>query len=971
MKLSVVINTYNRAATLRNTLDGLRYQTVPDFEVVVVNGPSTDGSDELLQQYGEAIRVYRCPEVHLSRSRNIGVTHAAGDVVAFIDDDAVPDPRWVEELIAGYDHPTIGGVGGLVYDHTGAKFQYQYSACSRIATPVFSITPPFDDFNRPGADPFLYLQGTNCSFRRDMLTEIGGFNDEIEYHLDEVEICLLGIDAGYTLQALNGARVYHKYARSHIRTAKRVILDPYTTVKNHCTFAVRYGRVNRPLTDVLAAVSEYLVTVKQGGYWNRDQGAMTDDQLVHYLERTERAAEVGIRQGLTQPRPFTRIPPARAQEFRSFPTHAPIGGRLKTVFVSQEFPPQQGGIGRWTADLATEYARLGHEVRVITHGESHTVDFQDGIWLHRIPVGKVPVPVLDTFPIASHYSHAAAVHREIERIHESVGVDLVSAPIWACEGAISRYDSRWPTVLSLHTTYQTLTEMGGTPNSQLTRELLALERETAHDAPYLYANSRAVLEKTMQDANGLTGTAYIVPHGSEDVRDEYPPTPRFSLTVRMLFVGRIETRKGIDVLLEAAYAVLADCPNAELHLIGRQNPVPDQAESILERHYRTVVDRPDIDSRIRFLGMLPDEELRQAYADCDVFVLPSKYESFGLVLTEAMLFSKPVIGVRAGGPAEIIADGKNGFLVPPDDPAALAQAMRTLIESPDLRARFGQCSRELYEAKFTVNVMAVRTIACHRAVIQSWKSNPLTTPTLRESVASLIRRVTGLDTTRAKMATQELLPKPWARLSPQEYLARTQQLAGVPNAEFIQGIYGLLLSRRPTPEEFENWRIHLENGLTRRTLLEEFAFSPEAVQLGLPTEWIEAVHLPTQSAWVPRAGLRSPQARIRDAIRRAVLWLSRLPGVGKCIRAMIYCAQTPRRIRNLEERTAALQEFISQQLGTIRHTVKAQTAAVETLARQTAIRDRRMQWALHTQASHTDQSVRHPPDRMIGNRSVG
>lgn len=231
MKVSVVINTYNRAATLRNTLDGLRYQTYRDFEVIVVNGPSTDGTNELLARYTDMARIYRCPEVHLSRSRNIGITQAAGDIVAFIDDDSVPDPRWIADLVEGYDSPTVGGAGGLVFDHTGVKLQYKFSVCSRVATTDFSLTPPFDAYTLPGSDPFVYLQGTNCSFRRDVLVQIGGFNDEIAYYLDETEVCLLANDAGYKMRPLERAIVYHKYAPSAIRTAKRVVLDPYTKVQ--------------------------------------------------------------------------------------------------------------------------------------------------------------------------------------------------------------------------------------------------------------------------------------------------------------------------------------------------------------------------------------------------------------------------------------------------------------------------------------------------------------------------------------------------------------------------------------------------------------------------------------------------------------------------------------------------------------------------------------------------------------------
>ncbi|MCZ2343248.1 MAG: glycosyltransferase, partial [Bacteroidales bacterium] len=352
-------------------------------------------------------------------------------------------------------------------------------------------------------------------------------------------------------------------------------------------------------------------------------------------------------------------------------------------------------------------------------------------------------------------------------------------------------------------------------------------------------------------------------------------------------------------------------------------------------------------------------------------VLPSKFESFGLVLTEAMQFRKPVIGVRAGGPAEIIADGENGFLVPPDDPTALAQAMQTLIQSAELRERMGARSRELYESQFTVNVMAVRTITCHRAVIQSWQSHLHPTTLLRPALGQLIARVTGLEPAQAAAAVGELVPEPWSRLSSREYLTRTQKLINAQNSLFIQGIYSLLLCRRPTREEFENWLTHLENGLPRRTLLEEFAFGPEAAKLGLPTDWIEAVHLPSRATVVPAADALAFRARLRRWVGQIVLRLSRLPGVGKFFRVLRHFLQAPRRIRNLEERTTALQEFVAQQIGTLRSTVKAQTVAVENMAKQTAMRDRQMQWTLHTQATQHEQTLTHSPWRSRGDRYAG
>src|SRR5690606_12420090 len=115
------------------------------FEVVVVNGPSTDDTAAVLAEFAGDVRVASSPEVHLSKSRNIGIEAAAGDVVAFIDDDAIPEPGWLAELAAAYAAPEVGGAGGVVYDHTGVRFQYRYSVCDRLGSTTFSDDPPAAD----------------------------------------------------------------------------------------------------------------------------------------------------------------------------------------------------------------------------------------------------------------------------------------------------------------------------------------------------------------------------------------------------------------------------------------------------------------------------------------------------------------------------------------------------------------------------------------------------------------------------------------------------------------------------------------------------------------------------------------------------------------------------------------------------------------------------------------------------------
>ena len=149
MRISVVINTYNRGPSLRETLRALKHQTHDAFEVVVVNGPSTDDTATVLAEFAGMVRVVDCPEVHLSKSRNLGIAAASGEVVAFIDDDAIPEARWLADLEEAYDADYVGGAGGLVYDHTGMKLQYQYSVCDRVGEPRLRRGPALRGIRGP------------------------------------------------------------------------------------------------------------------------------------------------------------------------------------------------------------------------------------------------------------------------------------------------------------------------------------------------------------------------------------------------------------------------------------------------------------------------------------------------------------------------------------------------------------------------------------------------------------------------------------------------------------------------------------------------------------------------------------------------------------------------------------------------------------------------------------------------------
>ncbi|HEX3117599.1 MAG TPA: glycosyltransferase family 2 protein, partial [Candidatus Acidoferrum sp.] len=178
--VSVVVNTYNRAASLHQTLQGLRRQNYSNFEVIVVNGPSTDDTIDVLRAHAAQIRVGTCTQRNLSISRNVGIVMARGDFIAFIDDDAVPDEDWLVDAIAAFDSDEVAGVGGFVFDHTGYELQYSYTVCDRMGNAYYNLTVPMPDFCYPGCHRFPALLGTNSIFRRSALLEIGGFDEHYD-----------------------------------------------------------------------------------------------------------------------------------------------------------------------------------------------------------------------------------------------------------------------------------------------------------------------------------------------------------------------------------------------------------------------------------------------------------------------------------------------------------------------------------------------------------------------------------------------------------------------------------------------------------------------------------------------------------------------------------------------------------------------------------------------------------------------
>ncbi|WP_420629570.1 glycosyltransferase family 4 protein [Candidatus Leptofilum sp.] len=177
------------------------------------------------------------------------------------------------------------------------------------------------------------------------------------------------------------------------------------------------------------------------------------------------------------------------------------------------------------------------------------------------------------------------------------------------------------------------------------------------------------------------------------------------------FVGQQVAHKGIDRLLQAMPHIWQALPAARLVIAGKPTGYSQTIHAILEQL------PPAQRRQVLVLDAPPDAEKNGLLAACDVLALPSRHESFGMVLAEAWACGKPVVGCHVGGVAALVDDEQDGLLVPVDDAKALAQALLRLLQNPSLREKLGAAGKQKVESRYTwAAVTAVYREACIAAI---------------------------------------------------------------------------------------------------------------------------------------------------------------------------------------------------------------------------------------------------------------
>lgn len=369
LTVSIVIVSRGRPAALRRCLLGISQLQFNSFEVVVVSDPEGIAAAEGMG-FSDDLKLLTYDEANISAARNLGITHAAGEVVAFIDDDAVPEPQWLRHLIVPAARPEVAAMGGFVRGRNGISFQWQarsLDSCGEAHELKVDLNQP--TILIPPKGRAIKTEGTNMAFCRDVLTKIGGFDPAFHYFLDETDLNMRVARAGFSTAIVPLAEVHHGFQANQTRSSARVPRDLFDIgaswavfQRKHIPEAERDTQWARLRAEQRQRVLRHMV---QGGLEPRDCRTLM------------RRLDQGYHEGKSRPFGDTRLATHPASPFKPFPSQK----RQSVLMVSRPLRFQRDRAA------ATERVKNGEIVTVLCLSRSamfHKVQFgEDGVWVQK------------------------------------------------------------------------------------------------------------------------------------------------------------------------------------------------------------------------------------------------------------------------------------------------------------------------------------------------------------------------------------------------------------------------------------------------------------------------------------------------------------------------------------------------------------------------------------------------------------
>ncbi len=369
-----------------------------------------------------------------------------------------------------------------------------------------------------------------------------------------------------------------------------------------------------------------------------------------------------------------------------------------------------GGLDTNVRVLSPELVKAGHRVSVLyidspgASRESYSSNGANGYkvyhassgawhyYLSRVTLGLTRLPRL-----VRAVEEAQTLQRAVEEIQDQYPLDLIELP----EIFVSpRWVHQVPYIVRLHASDWMLEQLFNEQRDLVRALSIRLESHSLRRACAISSPS-AMLADFIRHSCQVKQPITIIPYPVDT--SKFVPGDERAKPPVILFVGRVEKRKGADVLMRAASRVWAEYPDCNFVFAGR---VCDDIKEMTA----------SIPPSVQFLGVQSREQLVTLYQRAAILAVPSLWDNSPNTIYEAMACGTPVIASRVGGVPELVEDGGTGQLFPSNDSAALADAILSLLADPGLRERMGQRARDKAVALYSLDRIAGQTMEFYNSL---------------------------------------------------------------------------------------------------------------------------------------------------------------------------------------------------------------------------------------------------------------
>ena len=383
---------------------------------------------------------------------------------------------------------------------------------------------------------------------------------------------------------------------------------------------------------------------------------------------------------------------------------------MKIAFISQYYPPFiEGGSGVYAKNFVEKLSRRDIEIHLFTVKASRPKQ-------PNVIVQDVPFINIKFFSILTYFNNLKKIYKKIEDeigsfdiVHET---DVFGYPL-------KKIKEKTPRVVTIfHINKIEADKATGLSRIKNIRDGIGYglkwERAVIERADKIIAISEFTKNEIIKTYNIDDEKIEVIYLGGYDKIKKFTPSEleqfKSELIINkdysiILFVGNPIERKNIDVLIKAFEEV--ECKKSILIITGYGD----------FSKYCNLVEKLDMQKRVIFTGEVSNIDLQKLYNICDLFVLPSKLEGFGIVLVEAMAAGKPIVATNVGGISEVVEDKRNGILVEPNNVKELTQARQYFLENPAIARKIGSYNKEYGKEKFSWEKNAEETEKIYRSLL--------------------------------------------------------------------------------------------------------------------------------------------------------------------------------------------------------------------------------------------------------------